>query len=141
MPDSNRKNALIQPICPMFNLDLDNIAVSSGLRPESVSWRDDDVPLHARGISIEWLGRFAEAVKSEWDGVKQRHEFQRRATVYSDMPEPGPLPFPEDQEITSAFLVRNIIQPMTTSLAAPLYARVPDAFRGRPQMFISHAWK
>jgi hypothetical protein len=123
-------------------LNLDNIAKKSGLRDESdVSWSDDHVPLHTRGVQVEWLNDFVWAVYREWHEVMERHESQRRASVYFDhVPEPSPLPFPVGQEMTSAFLVPNVIRPMTKLLAAPLFARVPDEYRGHPDLFVSHAW-
>lgn len=123
-------------------LNLDNIAKKSGLRDESdVSWSDDHVPLHQRGVQVKWLNDFVWEVYREWHEVMEQHESQRRASVWFDhVPEPDPLPFPVDQEMTSAFLVPNVIQPMTKLLAAPLFARVPDEYRGHPDIFVSHAW-
>lgn len=125
---------------PMF--DLDAIAKKSGLLKESdVSWHDEDVPLQKRGVHVEWLNRFAWEVYRNLQEVIEHHEAQKQASIHLDnVPWPSPLPFPESQEITSAFLVPNVIQPMTKALAAPLFARVPEEYRGCPDLFVSHAW-
>jgi len=124
-------------------LDLNAIAKESSLRDEcDVSWNYDDVPLHQRGVQVKWLRDFAFAVHRDWHRVMELHESQRRASVSFDhVPDPGPLPFPADQDMTSAFLVHNVIQPMTKVATAPLFARVPDEYRGQPDLFVSHAWR
>jgi hypothetical protein len=123
----------------MSALNLDTIAKKSGLRDESdVSWRDGDVPLHERGVQLEWLNNFVWEVYRSWQNIIEQHESQRRASIYFDnVPCPSPLPFPADQEMTSTFLVPNVI---TKVLTAPLFARVPDEYRGCPDLFVSHAW-
>ena len=90
---------------------------------------------------MKWLNDFVWEVHREWREVLERHEQQRRANVWFDhVPSPSPLPFPADQEMTSEFLVPNVIRPMTKALAAPLFGLVPDEYRGRPDLFVSHAW-
>ena len=125
-------------------LNLDTIAKKSGLHDESdVSWSDDDVPLHERGVQVEWLNDFIWAAKRELREIVEQHQRQQHASMYPhyvEVPWPSPLPFPVDQEMTSAFIVPNVIRQMTKVLAAPLFARVPDEYRGRPDLFISHAW-
>lgn len=128
----------------MLMLNLNTIANKSELRNESdVSWSDDDIPLHERGVHIEWLNEFVWEVYRNWQDVIDQHKSQERASFHhysGNVPWPNPLPYPMDQEITSEFLVPNVIQPMTKELAAPLFARVPDDYRGCPDLFVSHAW-
>jgi hypothetical protein len=125
-----------------LKLNLDAIAKKSGLRDEGdVSWGEKDVPLHERGVHVKWLNDFVWVVYREWQELMEQHERQRKASVYFDyVPEPDPLPFPVSQEMTSAFLVTNVIRPITQGRAAPLFAWVPDEYRGRPDLFVSHAW-
>ncbi len=126
----------------MLMLNLDTIAKKSGLREEGdISWRDGDVPLHERGVHLEWLNDFVWNVSRDWQDILEQHEYHRKANIYFDnVPEPSPLPFPAGQEMTSAFLVANVIQPMTEVFAGPLFARIPKEYIGRPDLFVSHAW-
>jgi hypothetical protein len=60
---------------------------------------------------------------------------------FDGVPDPGPLPFPVNLEPSvPAFLVPHVIKPLTRELQAPLYVLVPPDQRGRPDVFISHAW-
>jgi hypothetical protein len=43
-------------------------------------------------------------------------------------------------ELTTRDLVARHIVPITSAAAAPLYALVPESERGRPGVFLSHAW-
>jgi hypothetical protein len=125
-----------------FTLDLDAIAQQAGLLAASgVTWSDADTPLHERGVSVTWLNDFVRTVDRAWGDVVRRHQRQQSySNVSTNVPWPDPLPFPADQEMTPAFIVPNVICPLTASIEAPLYALVPPEHRGRPEVFASHAW-
>jgi hypothetical protein len=53
------------------------------------------------------------------------------------------LPIPEIPPyyfLNTHGLVNRVIKPLTASIKAPLYAVVPEQFRGRPTTFVSHTW-
>jgi hypothetical protein len=112
------------------------------LEPDEVDWTHSRTPLAARGVRLDWLVAFVQAVDQAWrDVVRERDSQVRASTYFEGVPEPGPLPFSRHIETSKpAFLVPQIIKPMTRDLEVPLYARVPHAARGEPQVFLSHAW-
>lgn len=122
-------------------LDLESIATKTGLAPESkLSWSDTDVPLQERGVSVSWLIDFVHEVDRQWQEVVKQHERDELASVHYDTPWPEPLPFASNLQMTTVFLVDNVIRPLTRTLSAPLFARVPGQFKGVPDIFVSHAW-
>ncbi len=129
-------------ILTTFALDLDSLARTTGLCTGSVvSWRDAHVPLHERGVSLGWLYDFVRSVDRSWQDVVRNHERASRASFHFDhVPEPDPLPFAETVEMTPAFLVPNVIRPLTAIIKGPLFALVPAEHRGRPDLFVSHSW-
>jgi hypothetical protein len=123
-------------------LDFEAIANASRLHDDSsVKWSDSEVPLHQRGVRLEWVIDFLKEVDRSWREVVSRHEEQQRASNYVDsVPWPDPLPVRPSQEMTPEFLVEYAVRPMTALSRAPLFARVPDEHRGHPDCFVSHAW-
>jgi hypothetical protein len=123
-------------------MDINAIAEKSGLLAEGVcSWDEHDVALRDRGVSLKWLYNFARAVESYVNDLWKQFDFQDRANRYFDnVPEPVSPEFPRDQAITPAFLVPNVILPLTGKLNCPLYARIPLEHRGKPNLFVSHTW-
>jgi hypothetical protein len=142
MSDMCRNHAAIDyssQIEPM--LDLDAIANKTGLLTESeLTWRDEDIPLHKRGVSLGWLIDFLKEVDRNWQAVVEQHEREKRASYWFDVPEPDPLPFCANVEMTPLFVVNHVIRPITQVLAGPLFARLPTQHRGQPDLFVSHAW-
>jgi hypothetical protein len=87
------------------------------------------------------LIKFVNSAASSWLDVVERHDSQARASTYSNtVPWPDPLPFPPDQRMSPAFLVPNVIRPLTATVQGSLFARVPVDHKGRPDLFVSHAW-
>jgi hypothetical protein len=122
-------------------LDLDSIAQKTGLIAEDkLSWNDNDIPLHKRGVSVSWLIDFVHEVDRAWQDVVKQHERDRKASLYFDAPWPDPLPFAPDLRMSAVFLVNYVIRPMTRVVGAPLYVRVPEQCRRKPDVFVSHAW-
>jgi hypothetical protein len=92
-------------------------------------------------VHLKWLNDFFWAVYRSWHDLLEQRESQRRASIYYDrVPWPSPLPFPTDQEMTPEFLVPNVIRPLTKVIAGPLFALIPNEYRGNPDLFVSHPW-
>ena len=116
---------------------------------EECSWSEDDVPLGQRGVRFGWLYDF---LGGTWENVNayvgriwDQFRSQQNASMYGpwDVPWPDHPEYPEDLAEnlrTTRQLVSNLIVPVTNSILAPLYARVPPAHRGRPSIFLSHTW-
>jgi hypothetical protein len=142
-------------VSPPDALEVNPYAVTL-LNAGAISWRETDVPLHARGVRFGWLMNFVRSLYWEVNAPRQkRHqeqlvaaeqaEYQRRAALYGpwdNIPEPDPVHVDEFElfELTTRDLVARHIVPVTSSAAAPLYALVPPSERGRPGVFLSHAW-
>ena len=66
-------------------LELDAIAKRAGLIDEiDASWHAEDVPLHKRGVHVEWLNKFAWEVHRDLQEVVERHEAQKQASIHRD---------------------------------------------------------
>jgi len=123
-------------------MDINAIAEKTGLLPEEdCSWVENDVPLSDRGVRVDWLYDFLRKVDRHLQDEWERFDNQARATLYFDyVPEPATPQFIRDQEITPAFLIPNLILPLTRKLKSPFYARIPLEHRGKPNLFVSHTW-
>jgi len=42
--------------------------------------------------------------------------------------------------MSTSWIVSEFIKPLTKDAQAPLYARVPQEYRGKPTVFVSHTW-
>ena len=125
--DYHRAELTVGSVMLNFMLDLEAIAEKTGLIAENeLTWTDGDVPMHTRGVSVDWLIDFVHEVNRNWQTVVERHKREERASFYFDAPWPDPLPFYECPEITPLFLVNHVIRPMTKALAGPLFARLPS---------------
>jgi hypothetical protein len=114
----------MDPLRPMppIALDLEAVGKESRLLGHGgVSWSDEDVPLHERGVELRWLSDFVWTVRRDLNRALEEHESRARASNSLDwVPEPDPLPFRADQEMTPEFLVPNVIRPLSERLASPL---------------------
>ncbi len=117
--------------------------------PPSITWSDADVPMELRGVSRQWVIEFVRSVAAQVNGPRnqaiQDAEYavnHNKAGLWGMHDQPD-LPIPEIPPyyfLTTHGLVNRVIKPLTASIKAPLYALVPDEFRGRPTTFISHTW-
>jgi hypothetical protein len=103
---------------------------------------------------MSWLVNLVDSIYEEtnwplWqDYIKrleqaERAESQRKAALWNDnIPEPEWVDThqPELLELTTRQFVAQYVIPLTESLKIPLYARVPGSERGKPSVFLSHAW-
>ena len=123
-------------------LDFEAIARDARLLSDAdIRLSDKQTPIHERGIRLDWLIDFVKAVERGWQEVLSRRDSQRRASMnYDTVPWPDPLPVSDQQEMTAEFVVEYAVRPLTAESRAPLYSRVPPEHRGRPNMFVSHAW-
>jgi hypothetical protein len=107
---------------------------------EQCTWREEDVPLHERGVSFEWLYGFVKAINTTLGLMWEQHDAQQKASIHFDnVPWPEPVPYPSSIDSTR-YLVDKFIIPLTSNIEAPLFARVPLEYRGKPTLFISHTW-
>lgn len=125
----------------------------TGLLDKSAcAWNESDVPLHQRGVRLKWLQDFVHSIyKPYYDiylsqiAAQERAEAQRKAHllgVWDNIPWPEPVtivPLSSYELTTQEFVDRHVV-PLTHSLRAPLYARIPHSERGEPTCFLSHAW-
>ena len=122
--------------------------IRSSLLPEEIcSWHEGDTPLHTRGVRFSWLyyflagiiDRAADHIEVLWD----RFRSAEKAALWLDRPEPERPIYSQDflngLGVTRA-LVAELVIPLTRSINAPLFARVPPEHRGPPSVFISHTW-
>jgi hypothetical protein len=108
------------------------------LRPLAEStWNDADVPLQQRGIEARYYSQFYEEVLKYRISVQRNHDLSFWRDEVRD---------PEDwnssmgDDLTGRRLVRDHIFPLTEPIAAPLYARIPEVSRGKPNVFVSYSW-
>lgn len=126
----------------VLNLDLAAIAAATGLQPDDPeAWSSASPPLHERGVRLDWLIGFLKEVDSQRRLIVDRHEDQRRASIHFDaVPWPEALPPEATGDLNGEIVALDVVRPMTARAKAPLYARVPEEHRGRPDVFVSHAW-
>jgi hypothetical protein len=119
-------------------------------------WEERAIPLEARGVSREWLSGFIDAIyRNHNEPLRQDYHRRRDAVTAYDqqrsaadhmdwVPQPtGPRPSdadPDYVEFSTRQFVADIVLPLTAAHRVPLYARVPEAERGQPNIFLSHAW-
>ncbi len=113
------------------------------------TWSDDSVALEHRGVSRKWLGGFIERLQQEINAARDEAtkqaeyaESHNKAGLWGRHDQPDlPIPvIPPYQFIDTRGLVEAIVKPLTKPIRAPLYALVPEQFRGRPTNFVSHTW-
>jgi ankyrin repeat protein len=86
--------------------------------------------LQSRGVSLQWLVRFIRQLQQDINGGR---EMPRTALLgFGDR-----IPY---SFLTTHSLVGQIVHPLTKPTQAPLYALVPEAYRGTPDVFVSHTW-
>jgi hypothetical protein len=126
---------------PTLDLDFDALAAATGLLPDDAAWDDAAVPLHERGVRLDWTIDFLKEVERQRTAIVERHASQQRASQYIDaVPWPAPLPAAATGELTGELVVEHVVKPLTAGSRAPFFARVPAAHRSRPAAFVSHAW-
>jgi hypothetical protein len=125
------------------------------LEEQSCSWQEADVPLPERGVRFSWLCNFVRSIYWQKNQVvEEQKELQKAALAWEeharwsmdDLPTPDiykgldlerPVPA---YDATIGDLVAERVLPLTNTIRAPLYARIPPSDRGKPEVFLSHAW-
>jgi hypothetical protein len=123
---------------------------------QSCRWNEADVPLPERGVRFSWLCNFIRSIYWERNQpVREQLELRESVRKWEkhaqwsmdDLPTPDAYkgidlsrPEPEFYDATIHDLVAQYIVPLTQAIRAPLYARVPLSDRGKPEVFLSHAW-
>jgi hypothetical protein len=123
---------------------------------QSCRWNEADVPLPERGVRFSWLCNFIRSICWE-QNEPVREQLRLRESVrkweeharwsMDDLPTPDAYkgidlsgPEPRFYDATIHDLVAQYIVPLTKAIQGPLYARVPPSDRGKPEVFLSHAW-
>ena len=101
------------------------------------AWKDSDVSLERRGIDGKYFSQFYEDVQHYRNDVSRDHELSFKR---DNIPDPPDWSRSMEEELTGRRLVEDHIIPWTKPILAPLYARIPQASRGQPNVFISYAW-
>ena len=125
---------------------------------QSCRWNEGDVPLSDRGVRFSWLCNFVRGIYWQLeqpvqeqsrlrDELRAWEHHKEHSWIYSDQPTPDHLkgatlsgPELKFDGLTIHELVGQHIVPLTAAIHAPLYARVPPSDRGKPGVFLSHAW-
>lgn len=122
------------------------------LDPADSSWHESEVPLASRGVKLSWICDYVYSFYLPHLERQRRQlraaeaaESQRKASLWDmsgRIPEPDPVVIDDltVHQMTTHELVGRHVLPATQTLLAPLYARVPHDMRGRPTVFLSHAW-
>lgn len=122
-------------------LNLDAIATKTGLSSaDQLGGHNGNMPIENRGVSLNWLINFLKEVDRSRHVIVEDYQRRKYRWWWRDEPEPDPLPFNENVEMTPHFVVSHVIRPMTQAYSGPLFARVPEHQRGKPDTFVSHAW-
>jgi hypothetical protein len=123
----------------------------SRLKPvsEVCNWSESDVPLHHRGVSIDWLISFVNDLQEESlvPRIRALEERERvlghnKAADFGMHNQPH-MQIPQIPKLTFMNVhcfVEHFIKPLTHEIKAPLYARIPDEHIAPPDIFISHGW-
>jgi hypothetical protein len=123
---------------------------------QSCRWNEADVPLAERGVRFTWLLDFVGSICwRQNEAVRQRLRWEEEARLWDEHEKHSLTPMPpkpahldhtnflrpvEFYEPTVHELVARHIIPLTNAIRAPLYARIPSCHRGKPGVFLSHAW-
>jgi hypothetical protein len=124
------------------------------LDEQSCRWSEADVPLPERGVRLAWLCNFVRSlywrrnapVRQAREWLKQKLAWEERDKCYPQPPLPDHIQQVDSYQPAEFLqfdihqLVAQHIAPLTQSIRAPLYARVPPSDRGKPEVFLSHAW-
>ncbi len=107
------------------------------LRESNSAWSDSDMPLEERGIGARFWTQFFKDVDGYRDRLNRDHDLSFRR---DEVPDPPEWNYGMGSDLTSRALVEDHVVPWTKSMAAPLYARVPQDCRGKPTIFVSYSW-
>jgi hypothetical protein len=100
-------------------------------------WKDSDVPLEQRGIDGRFFSQFYEEVLEYRNDTQRDHDL---SFWRDEVPDPPDWNWSMEKDLTARRLVEDHILPWTKPISAPLYARIPQASRGQPSVFISYSW-
>ena len=103
------------------------------------AWTERDTPIMLRGVDGRYLRGFLNAVR---EGRDQRIRGYEQAWRLNVLVEWDP-PFDQseyERPLTSRNFVHTHVLEWTASAKAPLLARVPEQYRGRPTLFLSYTW-
>jgi hypothetical protein len=129
-----------------FSLELDRIEAM--LLPERLPkdlTSHNMVPVHQRGVRLEWAMELVKAVSQVIDDMWTRYSYHCKAYEHlnwsGQIPEAAAPAIPRDQVVNGYFLVEHVVKPLTEKYQEALYFRVPGTALSSPTLFISHAWQ
>jgi hypothetical protein len=85
-------------------------------------WSEGDVPLSRRGVSLDGLVAFVNSLQTD------SNQACLRGSAF------------EVSLMNVHCFVEEFVKPLTQTIAAPLYALIPNKYVGPPDLFISHNW-
>lgn len=105
-------------------------------------WDETAVPVEKRGVSRIWLTSFITQLQKELNAdTPTPHSFHAAGPpANAEVHRARERAQGHFQFLNAHGLVAEIIKPLTAQLRSPLYALVPEAFRGPPATFVSHTW-
>jgi hypothetical protein len=104
-------------------------------------WDEAAVPLEKRGVRLSWLKRFVDEVQSHLNrGVEAPPEFFRSKQFELKQGASKPVDARSYRFLNTHGLVSQVVKPLTQAIRAPIFALVPEKFRGVPASFVSHPW-
>jgi hypothetical protein len=104
-------------------------------------WDEESIAVEKRGVSLSWLTRFVDAVHSYVNrGVQVPPQFVSSKKITLDQGSSKPVNARAFRFLNTHGLVSQVVKPLTQTKRAPLFALVPEKFRGRPNGFVSHTW-
>jgi len=110
----------------------------AGLLPvNGHAWKDSEQPLEQRGIEGRFFCQFFREINNYRDRMTRNHELGFSRDDVVDPPDWKPS---WRDDLTSRRLVADHIFPWTKSISAPLYARIPEASRCQPNIYLSYPW-
>lgn len=130
------------------SFELDFSGMTDLLLPEPKSDQrlaEDDIPVENRGVKLSWVFKFLRAVGNAFEDIWQRYESHEKAYEHLNsfglIPDAVPPKFERYPPLNGYFLQKEIVKPLTTISRSALYSRIPEDARGRPSVFVSHAWR
>lgn len=112
-------------------------------------WSDSNVPLAQRGVRLSWLVGMVRNLledvnrpRAKASAEAQRAFDHNRAGMWGlhDQPDMEVPSVPKYALLNVRSLVDHFVLPLTVELRAPLWAYVPEEYRGVPDCFVSHTW-
>ncbi len=131
-----------------MTFELDCSGVAALLLPEPDSNQrlpEADVAVENRGVKVSWALEFLRAAGDAFEDAWRRYEHHQKAYEHlnwsGQIPPAVPPDFERRPPLNGYLLQEAIVRPLTRASRSALYSRIPEGARGRPNVFVSHAWR